>query len=534
MSEHVFILFGDVTKLACDGWLLPCDQSRYVTQHWYETAPVGWKPELPSEAWKCQQTRVDRVTNWAANSPQPWFVDTGGHDGTPIEWYSAGVAEFIQVAAASVRQNRFLPQRSIPLLALPLIGSGKGGGAQRAGQIVSQLLPCLSAEAARNNVDIALVLNNDCSHAAAQHARQQYAMGHPETWEGFSTEMRDSAEALAQDAIRGRLVLFLGAGVSQAANVPGWNGLLHQLAENVGMFDRAEQRRAFENLQIVDQAKLIEMHLERRKEQAEIAGQGAHDVRSLGAEVKRIVSGYRHASVAHTLLAALPTREIVTTNYDTLFESACKAAQRQVAVLPYEQPGETGEWLLKMHGCVEHPEDIVLTRGDYLRYNDKRAALMGIVQAMLITKRMLFVGFSLNDDNFQRIADDVRKAVRGSSTGNDRSKFGTALTLQSDRLFRELWENDLDWVMFGTEQSEAQKKDLATAARRQEIFLDYVAAKSTSTSRHLLNDRFSDLLSEPERELKNALVGLESNVSGAAKSAPAWKRVQALLKELGH
>ena len=185
-----------------------------------------------------------------------------------------------------------------------------------------------------------------------------------------------------------------------------------------------------------------------------------------------------------------------------------------------------------MHGCVEHPGDFVLTRGDYLRYNDKRAALMGIVQAMHITKRMLFVGFSLNDENFQRIADDVRKAVRGSGAGRVRSKFGTALTLQSDRLFRELWENDLDWVMFGTEQSEAEKKDLATAARRHEIFLDYVAANSTSTSRHLLDDRFSDLLSEPERELKNALVALEFNVSGAAKSAPAWKRAQSLLKEL--
>jgi len=78
------------------------------------------------------------------------------------------------------------------------------------------------------------------------------------------------------------------------------------------VFDRAAQRRAFENLQIIDQAKLIEMHLERRKEQAEIAGKGAHGVGSLGNEVKRIVNAYRHVSVAHALLAALPTKEFVT------------------------------------------------------------------------------------------------------------------------------------------------------------------------------------------------------------------------------
>jgi hypothetical protein len=27
-----------------------------------------------------------------------------------------------------------------------------------------------------------------------------------------------------------------------------------------------------------------------------------------------------------------------------------------------------GKWILKMHGCVTHPEDIVLTREDYIRY----------------------------------------------------------------------------------------------------------------------------------------------------------------------
>ena len=65
----------------------------------------------------------------------------------------------------------------------------------------------------------------------------------------------------------------------------------------------------------------------------------------------------------------------------------------------------------------------VLTRGDYLRYADRRAALAGIVQALLITREMLFVGFSLKDENFFRIADDVRKAVGGD--GSSARKFGT-------------------------------------------------------------------------------------------------------------
>jgi hypothetical protein len=63
-----------------------------------------------------------------------------------------------------------------------------------------------------------------------------------------------------------------------------------------------------------------------------------------------------------------------------------------------------------MHGSVESPEDIIFTKQDYIRYADRFAALSGIVQTMLLTRHMLFVGFSLDDDNFQRIFDTVRRA----------------------------------------------------------------------------------------------------------------------------
>ncbi len=32
--------------------------------------------------------------------------------------------------------------------------------------------------------------------------------------------------------------------------------------------------------------------------------------------------------------------------------------------------------------------------------------------SMLITSHMLFVGFSLNDDNFHKVADGVKKAIK--------------------------------------------------------------------------------------------------------------------------
>ncbi len=65
---------------------------------------------------------------------------------------------------------------------------------------------------------------------------------------------------------------------------------------------------------------------------------------------------------------------------------------------------------MKLHGCITHPEALIFTKQDYFRFADRFAALAGIVQSSLLTKHMLFVGFSFDDDNFQRIFDSVRKA----------------------------------------------------------------------------------------------------------------------------
>jgi hypothetical protein len=48
-----------------------------------------------------------------------------------------------------------------------------------------------------------------------------------------------------------------------------------------------------------------------------------------------------------------------------------------------------------------------------MRYSTNRSALSGIVQSLLITRHMLFVGFSLKDDNFHRIIDVRRRRKQG-------------------------------------------------------------------------------------------------------------------------
>jgi len=71
----------------------------------------------------------------------------------------------------------------------------------------------------------------------------------------------------------------------------------------------------------------------------------------------------------------------------------------------------------------------------------------------------------------------------------------------------------------------------SAAARRLEIFLDCVLAKTRSTA--YLNPHYEALLSEDEKALADSLRHLRSSLPEQATESAAWARVSALLRSLG-
>lgn len=140
-------------------------------------------------------------------------------------------------------------------------------------------------------------------------------------------------------------------------------------------------------------------------------------------------------SLAHGLLASLPSKEAVTTNFDVLFEQACKIADADIAVLPENPRATEGRWLLKLHGGVDDPERMVLTRSDYLEMPRRYGALMGLVQGLLMLRKMVFIGYSLSDEDFHELVDEVRSARAGATE----IVRGTVLSLAEDPLHKQLW-----------------------------------------------------------------------------------------------
>jgi len=120
---------------------------------------------------------------------------------------------------------------------------------------------------------------------------------------------------------------------------------------------------------------------------------------------------------SHEALVRLPVPTLFTTNYDRLIELAFARWNPRLAVSsrPPEflaQQAQVPErHLVKLHGSIERPESIVLTRDDYARSRRERAEMFGHLAQQARFATFIFVGFSLADPTFNLIRDEARMVM---------------------------------------------------------------------------------------------------------------------------
>ncbi len=512
--SHVFIVQGDLTRLRSDAWLLPSDRAFHIMGYWL-TADVRdafirlntrqFSADIEStDAWESEAKRVMPLEGWPGHS-QAFIANVGGSATHPVEWYLEALRQFVE-AAKDVES-----QRDRPLLALPAIGTGYGGHWHKKAAVIDGLVREAYALAVDHRVDICLVALDLPIFAAAQATRRAMLSEKGSLWPELEAPLVEKTIELGGRARNGELVLFLGAGVSAGAGLPLWHQLLEKLAKRGG--SSPEERKAMAKLDSMDRGLLVERKLGGRDE--------------LEAAIRDELSSPCH-SLAHAQLAGLPTDSIVTLNYDRLFEMAARATH-PVAVLPSERGSGARRWLLKLHGCIEHG-GLVLTREDYLRFGDRRAALAGIVQALLLTRHMLFVGFGMTDLNFLRILDDVRKAVGDDSEGRDlEESFGTVLTLRPEPLRDSIWGEDLD-ICSVTDSPNAETPD---GARKLEIFLDRLLFEAGTSPAYLMDSTFEAMLTNTQVEFRDELEKLYRRFHLDLAGSTEWSQFERLLESLG-
>ena len=120
-------------------------------------------------------------------------------------------------------------------------------------------------------------------------------------------------------------------------------------------------------------------------------------------------------SINHRMLMQLPFRAIITTNYDRLLEQASPAEKissvftRSYRYLP-ERVVERKWFLLKVHGCIDTPEDIILSRDDYQKVLFGEP-LREVLELLFKTNEKFWIGYGHNDPTLDFLVDECREKL---------------------------------------------------------------------------------------------------------------------------
>lgn len=190
----------------------------------------------------------------------------------------------------------------------------------------------------------------------------------------------------------GRASVFIGAGLSRAKGFVDWKELLREPAEELGLDVDKEH----------DLVGIAEMVVQRRRHRG---GLTQDILDHLGKDVT--------GTENHRILANLPIQKIWTTNYDTVIEETYKKEGIKCQVVKSDDDLTRSNinalaTVYKMHGDINQPNDIVLTRDDYEGYEKKHQMMAMAFNTALVESTFLFLGFSFTDPNLQKVFGRIR------------------------------------------------------------------------------------------------------------------------------
>jgi hypothetical protein len=198
---------------------------------------------------------------------------------------------------------------------------------------------------------------------------------------------------IKEAALDGRLVLFIGAGVSRLAGLPSWGGLADNILDGLlskGYINHSEK----EHLSTLDPKKRLSIsHIiaEQNHDSLDYANHLIHDPNKI--DVYRLLNNIGCMCV--------------TTNYDKLLKQQIlpSTSENSTAVRPervynrkdfftahLDVPGT----ILHLHGCLDDPKSMVVTTLQYLEcYGSEQVTIF--LKDLFKRKTVLFIGYGLEE-----------------------------------------------------------------------------------------------------------------------------------------
>lgn len=229
-------------------------------------------------------------------------------------------------------------------------------------------------------------------------------------------------EHIIQRILDGRCVPFIGAGANVSSVERGYKGLslgvevANILATKMEL--KPAQRKQLEGFNLMEIAQVLETIIDRQ-----------HLVKN----VKTILDD-RHVQPSPLLkvIAQMPFRLIVSTNYDRLLERALDETQKSYKIfVPASNEMEyqkltndlatyDGLKIFKMHGTfidppsMEEQSSIIITEDDYIDFlgslgRQGEGGIPNLITAELVNSNLLLLGYSAKDWDFRLLYRSIPK-----------------------------------------------------------------------------------------------------------------------------
>ena len=227
----------------------------------------------------------------------------------------------------------------------------------------------------------------------------------------------------------GNCIAFVGAGFSAPA-LPTWDYLIRTISEHSSVSDQT--RRTVNGLldsRANSATELFDKEAAAQMLEDELSGELASILR----EVLKPSKSPGDTTVRNRieLLAKIPFQAILTTNFDDYLEASSgrenvysdvlkPVARRWVDSVSWESTeGTSLVPIIKLHGQLSDGQsitDVALSRSGYRKLLFERPDYANFLKAILVTRTVLFIGFSFSDSYLNLLRSEVINLTRSEDS----------------------------------------------------------------------------------------------------------------------
>jgi len=197
----------------------------------------------------------------------------------------------------------------------------------------------------------------------------------------------------------GRVILFVGSGVSAGLGVPTWGGLIDKMANDLG-YDPNIFRTSSDYFPTLS-------------EYYSLKKTNIGELRSWMDRSWSRTSEQLRKSEVHRIISELSFPQIYTTNYDPFLEDAFELYKKDyakiVSIKDIGDARDSSTQIIKFHGDFSDDNSIVLTESDYFERLNFESPLDIKLRSDALGKSILFIGYSLTDINIRFLLHRLSK-----------------------------------------------------------------------------------------------------------------------------